>query len=151
MYCVGCYVYSDVTLPTVESTVYLVLLWTQRAWIKCVCVCVCVCTPSLPFFIACSIWHIAYFFDTNSFSGGFPDSYTLQVKPTILDWTSPGVITMPNISALSTGTTRHMSVSKDVAGLIPLTAHDARVLSINFNGASNYSEEARFSTVGKCV
>ena len=42
MYCVGCYVYSDVTLPTVESMVYLVLLWTQRAWIKCVCVCVCV-------------------------------------------------------------------------------------------------------------
>ena len=40
MYCVGCYVYSDVTLPTAESMVYLVLLWTQRAWIKCVCVCV---------------------------------------------------------------------------------------------------------------
>ena len=44
MYCVGCYVYGDVTLPTIESMVYLVLLMDSESMDKvCVCVCVCVC------------------------------------------------------------------------------------------------------------
>ena len=41
MYCVGCYVYSDVTLPTVRS----VIMDTESMDKVCVCVCVraCVC------------------------------------------------------------------------------------------------------------
>ena len=41
------------------------------------------------------------------------------------------------------------SESYNQAGLMPLTTYDARILSVNFNGPSNFSDAARFSTVGK--
>ena len=41
------------------------------------------------------------------------------------------------------------SESYNQAGLMPLTTYDARILSVNFNGPSNFSDAARFSTVGE--
>ena len=64
----------------------------------------------------------------------------LQIKPTLEEWTSGDVATIPDIAVLYS----------DRNDLMPLTTYDARVLSINFNGPSNYSDEERFSTVGEC-
>ena len=55
------------------------------------------------------------------------------------EWTSPDVIRVPGLTYLS----------HDQDGLIALSRYEARVLSINFNGASDFSESELFNTVGE--
>ena len=56
-----------------------------------------------------------------------------------MNWEEEGIISVSNITTLF----------HDQTGLMPLTIYDARVLSVNFNGASDFSYFVRFRTVGK--
>ncbi|CAI8025147.1 Titin [Geodia barretti] len=69
--------------------------------------------------------------------GGYRETYTLEIRR-ILDCGNETIQRIPGIT----------SESYDQAGLMPVTTYDARILSVNFNGPSNFSDAARFSTVG---
>jgi hypothetical protein len=70
--------------------------------------------------------------------GGFPTLYTVEVKERLEDWTDETV--------MRTNTT---DLSLVLTDLEPLTRYDARVRSRNFNGFSEFSQEAQFSTFGR--
>ncbi|CAI8012050.1 Titin, partial [Geodia barretti] len=59
----------------------------------------------------------------------------------MLDCGNETILRIPGITFESYNTT----------GLMPLTTYDARLLSVNFNGPSNFSDAVRFSTVGMVV
>jgi hypothetical protein len=67
-------------------------------------------------------------------AGGYRETYTLEIR----DCENETILRIPGIT----------SESYDQTGLMPLTTYDARLLSVNFNGPSNFSDAARFSTVG---
>ena len=77
---------------------------------------------------------------SNPPTGGYPDNYTVEIKRPIEDWTNESVVRVPGITDLSL----------EVTKLTPLTTYDARALSVNFNGPSEYtSPTIKFSTVGE--
>ena len=59
-----------------------------------------------------------------------------------MDWDEEGVMTMTGSSSF---------LSYTLTGLQRFTDYEARVLSINFNGPSDFSDMAQFGTVGECV
>ena len=68
-------------------------------------------------------------------AGGYRETYTLEIRR-ILDCGNETILRIPGIANNQTG-------------LMPVTTYDARLLSVNFNGPSNFSDAARFSTVGE--
>ena len=66
--------------------------------------------------------------------------YRLEVKRRVEDWEDDNVM-MFNLAA--TVTTQILS------NLEPLTSYNVRVLSVNFNGPSDFSTPAMFSTFGE--
>ena len=86
-------------------------------------------------------FHITLTFSIHSLNltGGFPVSYTVEIKRGLQNWEEEGIISVSNITTLF----------HDQTGLTPLTIYDARVLSVNFNGLSDFSYFVRFRTVGK--
>ena len=65
--------------------------------------------------------------------------YRLEVKRRVEDWEDDNV-TMCNLTVYITQT---------LSNLEPLTSYDVRVLSVNYNGPSDFSTPAMFSTFGE--
>ena len=75
--------------------------------------------------------------------------YRLEVKRRVEDWEYDNVM-MFNLTA--TVTTQPGELRTQVlSNLEPLTSYDVRVLSVNFNGPSDFSTPAMFSTFGECL
>ena len=92
-------------------------------------------------FIQSVLYQVPLLFPPSSSScwlGGFPTEYRLEVKQHLQDWSSDGVLRI-NTSELT----------HNLTGLDTLTRYDARVLSVNFNGPSDFSPTAEFATVGE--
>ena len=68
--------------------------------------------------------------------------YRLEVKRRVEDWEDDNVM-MFNLTATVT--------TQTLSNLEPLTSYDVRVLSVNFNGLSDFSTPAMFSTFGECL
>ena len=73
-------------------------------------------------------------------TGGYPTNYTLEVKELLINWDNDSVLRLTGDSSF---------LSHKLPDLTPLTNYEARVLSINFNGPSDFSAIREFSTVGE--
>ena len=73
--------------------------------------------------------------------------YSLEVKRRVEDWEDDNV-TMFNLTVYITTVYNNFTVY--ITNLEPLTSYDVRVLSVNFNGPSDFSTPAMFSTFGEC-
>ena len=71
-------------------------------------------------------------------TGGYTTNYALEVKERLMNWDS--VLRLTGDSSF---------LSHKLPDLTPLTNYEARVLSINFNGPSDFSAIREFSTVGE--
>ena len=75
--------------------------------------------------------------------------YRLEVKRRVEYWEYDNVM-MFNLTA--TVTTQPGELRTQVlSNLEPLTSYDVRVLSVNFNGPSDFSIPAIFDTFGECL
>ena len=70
--------------------------------------------------------------------------YRLEVKRGVEDWEDD------NVMMFNLGNVTNQTLSGD-SELEPLTSYDVRVLSVNFNGPSDFSTPAMFSTFGECL
>ena len=68
--------------------------------------------------------------------------YRLELKRRTEDWVNDNVV-MFNLTATVT--------TQTLSNLEPLTSYDVRVLSVNFNGPSDFSTDAMFSTFSECL
>ena len=73
-------------------------------------------------------------------TGGYPTNYILEVKELLINWDNDSVLRLTGDSSF---------LCHKLPDLTPLTNYEARVLSINFNGPSDFSDIREFSTVGE--
>ena len=68
--------------------------------------------------------------------------YRLEVKRRVEDWEDDNVMMFSLTATVTTQT---------LLNLEPLTSYDVRVQSVNFNGPSDFSTPAMYSTFGECL